>query len=240
MPPESCLARLRVPVEPAEGRARGAAWPATRKPGGTPEAPADWKVPVHGGRCQCHLLCVSRSSLYHRPKGESAENLALMRRIDELFLKYPFQSELVRQSREGEGIGRARADRRRCCIQTACDMLTVIATDERKQRNFKGLGVSCPLVSRTALISERNQLRPGTLPPGAILLQRQRPKLSRAVPRIESRHLQSALLEAFEQPEVRAAGAAVFIGVEILPLSAYERIVELERLAAAQGYPELR
>ena len=59
---------------------------------------------------QCHLLCVSRSSLYHRPNGESAENLALLRRIDDLFLKYPFQSELVRQSREGEGIGRARAD----------------------------------------------------------------------------------------------------------------------------------
>ena len=39
---------------------------------------------------QCRLLRVSRSSLYHRPKGESAENLALMRRIDELFLKYPF------------------------------------------------------------------------------------------------------------------------------------------------------
>ena len=38
------------------------------------------------------------------------ENLALVRRIDELFLKYPFQRELVRQSREGEGIGRARAD----------------------------------------------------------------------------------------------------------------------------------
>ena len=55
------------------------------------------------------------------------------------------------------------------------------------------------------------------------------------------RHLQRALLDAFEEPEVRAAGAAVFIGgVEILPLSAYERIVELERLAAAQGYAELR
>ena len=55
------------------------------------------------------------------------------------------------------------------------------------------------------------------------------------------RHLQSALLEAFKEPEVRAAGAAVFIdGVEILPRSAYERIVEFERLAAAQGYPELR
>ena len=35
---------------------------------------------------QCHLLCVSRSSLYHSPKGESSENLALMRRLDELFL----------------------------------------------------------------------------------------------------------------------------------------------------------
>ena len=39
---------------------------------------------------QCRLLRVSRSSVYHRPKGESAENLALMRRIDKLFLEYPF------------------------------------------------------------------------------------------------------------------------------------------------------
>ena len=28
--------------------------------------------------------------MYHRPKGESAENLALMRRIDKLFLECPF------------------------------------------------------------------------------------------------------------------------------------------------------
>ena len=56
-----------------------------------------------------------------------------------------------------------------------------------------------------------------------------------------TRQLQSAILEAFEEPDVRAAGAAVFIdGVEILPLSAYDRIVEFQRLAAAQGYPELR
>ena len=39
---------------------------------------------------QCRLLSLSRSSVYHRPKGESAQNLELMRRIDELFLKYPF------------------------------------------------------------------------------------------------------------------------------------------------------
>ena len=39
---------------------------------------------------QCRLLEVSRPSLYYRPKGESAETLGLMRKIDALFLKYPF------------------------------------------------------------------------------------------------------------------------------------------------------
>ncbi len=39
---------------------------------------------------QCSILSISRSSLYYRSKGESAESLALMRRIDELYLKYPF------------------------------------------------------------------------------------------------------------------------------------------------------
>ena len=54
------------------------------------------------------------------------------------------------------------------------------------------------------------------------------------------RQLQDALLEAFEETDVRAAGNAVFIGgVEILPSSAYDRIIEFQRLAAAHGYPEL-
>ena len=39
---------------------------------------------------QCQVLAISRSSFYYTPKGESAKNLTLMRRIDELFLKYPF------------------------------------------------------------------------------------------------------------------------------------------------------
>ena len=39
---------------------------------------------------QCRLLEVSRSTLYYRPVGHSAETLALMRRIDELYLSYPF------------------------------------------------------------------------------------------------------------------------------------------------------
>ena len=55
------------------------------------------------------------------------------------------------------------------------------------------------------------------------------------------RQLRNALLDAFEEPDVRAAGAAMFIdGVKILPPSAYHRIVELQRLADAHGYPELR
>jgi putative transposase len=36
---------------------------------------------------QCALLKVPRSALYHEPKPESDANLALMRRIDELYMK---------------------------------------------------------------------------------------------------------------------------------------------------------
>jgi putative transposase len=63
---------------------------------------------------QCRLLSISRSSFYYTLKGESPENLALMRRIDELFLKYPFYGsrQMVRQlRREGVCIGRHRVRR---------------------------------------------------------------------------------------------------------------------------------
>src|SRR5690554_5821994 len=39
---------------------------------------------------QCKLLSISRSSFYYTPKGETAQNLDLMRRIDEQFLETPF------------------------------------------------------------------------------------------------------------------------------------------------------
>ena len=63
---------------------------------------------------QCRLLSISRSSLYQAPQGESAENLELMRRIDELFLKYPFYGsrQMVRHLwRDGVRVGRHRARR---------------------------------------------------------------------------------------------------------------------------------
>ncbi len=40
-------------------------------------------------RRQCELLQLNRSTLYLPPGTESSENLLLMRRIDELFLRYP-------------------------------------------------------------------------------------------------------------------------------------------------------
>ena len=39
---------------------------------------------------QCRLLSIPRSTFYYAPRGETAENLALMRRLDEQFLETPF------------------------------------------------------------------------------------------------------------------------------------------------------
>jgi len=63
---------------------------------------------------QCEVLSISRSSFYYAPMGESSATLALMRRIDELFLKYPFYGsrQMARQlRREGVRAGRHRVRR---------------------------------------------------------------------------------------------------------------------------------
>jgi putative transposase len=63
---------------------------------------------------QCTILSISRSSFYYTASGESEANLALMRRIDELFMKYPFYGsrQMVRQlRREGIAVGRHRVRR---------------------------------------------------------------------------------------------------------------------------------
>lgn len=39
---------------------------------------------------QVRELGISRGSVYYRPRPKSSDNLALMRRIDELHLDYPF------------------------------------------------------------------------------------------------------------------------------------------------------
>ena len=71
-----------------------------------------------GGRLslwrQSELLGLSRSSLYYTPRGASAEELALMRRLDELYLEHPFYGsrQMVRHlRREGTAVGRDRVRR---------------------------------------------------------------------------------------------------------------------------------
>lgn len=65
-------------------------------------------------RRQCELLRLSRSGLYYKPEPTSAEELALMRRIDELHLKLPFYgSRKLTQALKAEGhdINRKRVQR---------------------------------------------------------------------------------------------------------------------------------
>ena len=65
-------------------------------------------------RRQCALLAVTRSSVYYEPVVPDAEELALMRRIDELHLQHPFfGSRMITQTLKAEGpvINRKRVQR---------------------------------------------------------------------------------------------------------------------------------
>jgi putative transposase len=63
---------------------------------------------------QCRLLRVARSTLYYRPAPVSADDLAVMRRIDELHLAWPFYGSRRMAAvlrREGWAVNRKRAKR---------------------------------------------------------------------------------------------------------------------------------
>lgn len=63
---------------------------------------------------QCRMLQISRSAVYYKPIGESAENLQLMRLIDEQFLDTPFYGarQMTRFLRRlGHAVGRKRIRR---------------------------------------------------------------------------------------------------------------------------------
>jgi putative transposase len=65
-------------------------------------------------RRQCTLLQLSRSTLYYRPKGESAENLRFMELIDKQFLETPWYGsrQMARHmQRQGHKCGRHRVRR---------------------------------------------------------------------------------------------------------------------------------
>jgi len=59
---------------------------------------------------QAQVLKLSRSSLYYRPEPVSPADLAIMRRMDELHLDYPFAgSRMLRDLLRGEGVQIGRA-----------------------------------------------------------------------------------------------------------------------------------
>jgi putative transposase len=65
-------------------------------------------------RAQCELMGISRGAYYYEPRPESAENLAILRRLDELHLDWPVYGSLrltARLRREGLGINRKRVMR---------------------------------------------------------------------------------------------------------------------------------
>jgi putative transposase len=63
---------------------------------------------------QCELAGLARSTYYHAGAGETAENLALMRQIDEVYLEHPtFGSRMMTQwlKRAGQNVNRKRIQR---------------------------------------------------------------------------------------------------------------------------------
>jgi putative transposase len=74
----------------------------------------DHDDPVLPVVAQCRLLRVARSTLYHRPVPVSADDLAVMRRMDELHLAWPFYGSRRMAAvlrREGWAVNRKRAKR---------------------------------------------------------------------------------------------------------------------------------
>ena len=63
---------------------------------------------------QCELIGISRSGFYYEPLPESQENLALMRRLDELYLEHPVYGSRRLTAvlrREGREVNRKRVAR---------------------------------------------------------------------------------------------------------------------------------
>ena len=63
---------------------------------------------------QCRLLKIARSTLYYQPAAVSADDLALMRRMDELYLASPFYGSrrmVAVLRREGVVVNRKRVRR---------------------------------------------------------------------------------------------------------------------------------
>ena len=106
-------------------------------------------------RKQSELLSVCRSSLYYRPVGEKTENLALMRRIDALFLDDPTlgvlgMQDALRDEQLFYSVKRIRRFMRKMCLNTIYP-----------KRNLSKLGKAkyvVPYLLRNLEINRTNQV----------------------------------------------------------------------------------
>jgi putative transposase len=115
----------------------------------------DAEQPKLSVRRQCELLGVSRSGLYYEPKHTDPEELALMRRIDELHLKYPFYGSRkmsVSLRAEGQAANRKRVQRlmRQMGLEA---MVPKPSTSEPRREN-----VTYPYLLRGLTIGRVNQV----------------------------------------------------------------------------------
>ena len=85
---------------------------------------------------QCRLLGISRSTAYYRPQGLSADDLALMRRIDEIHLEFPFYgSRRIRDELRDRG---HRVNRKR--IQRLMRLMGLVALYPKPRTSVPGVG----------------------------------------------------------------------------------------------------
>lgn len=104
---------------------------------------------------QCRILELPRSTAYYQPAPESSENLALMRRIDELHLEFPFAgARMLRDLLRPEGI---RAGRKR--IGRLMAKMGIEALYRKPNTSKKGPGHRIyPYLLRDLTIDRPNQV----------------------------------------------------------------------------------
>ncbi len=104
---------------------------------------------------QARELGMSRGSVYYLPRPVSAADLALMRRIDELHLEYPFAgSRMLRDLLAGEGIAVGRLH-----VATLMKRMTIEAIYRRPNTSKPALGHKIyPYLLRKLPVTRPNQV----------------------------------------------------------------------------------
>jgi putative transposase len=106
-------------------------------------------------RRQCALLGLNRSTWYYEPVPESAQNLALMRRIDAQYLRTPFfgsRRMAVWLQAEGEPVNRKR-------VQRLMRLMRLEAIYPKPRTTVAGAGHKIyPYLLRNVAVTRRNQV----------------------------------------------------------------------------------